>query len=317
MSGLLPYGHVGTPYRAVLRIVGGKPPYSLSSNGTLTRNGIAVSLKGPQIRFAGTPAKAGAWWWAAVVLDPREHEESRVVLRIQEMFDQSRTTTWVINPGPIFESSVVPPQLTRHSGVYIYGPQHCCWLNAEVAPGHLGSGSPHGDVVFLVDGHVEGEAQVPSSAIQPGGDVVEAHSSSTIPVGVYRLSAVFKAVPVPWSVTGVKGITENPYTKSSGAIRLTVKKSPTLTLLGAPATVGQRLDFPVTVEGAASTPVDPGTSVELLMDGATVATTKLATPNPQLHVDAPPGRHRFQAKYLGDKNEGPSVSQAVVVTVKG
>jgi hypothetical protein len=299
VSGSLPNGEVGARYFAMLQISGGTPPYTFTAKGTIQFIGIDVSIDGSRIEFSGTPTKAGAWWWNGVISDSAGNTSS-ATLKMQEMFDgiEIRTLT------------------PHHVSTYRYGPNHCCKFDASIAPRGFESGAPYGTVFFYVDSKQEATAQLAYSPLSPGAKRVEEPTESTIAAGRHVLRVLYNPDnPVPSSITGLDGFTKNPYREESVSVPFTVVASTTRTFLSEPAAAGGKLSFPVSVSGTDGSPVDPGTVVDLYMDGPKVSSAELGAASLALTATPRPGRHTFVAKYLGNGNEEHSSSPPLTITV--
>jgi hypothetical protein len=217
---------------------------------------------------------------------------------------------------------------------YHYDGGHCCVLQAVVSPAHAGSGSPAGTVSFSVDGVSEGAAALNYHPYNnPKPTTATLQSATTIGAGTHTIKTVYNADPSAASscFNNWQGMTKNCFLGSSGTSSFTVLPAPTVTSLdntSLPALGRPRFSTGFTVSSDTAkiggfAQVDPGTTVELVMDGRVVDTAKVpltgasgATP-PELAVNVPPGQHTLMAKYLGDANELPSVSPPITVQGSG
>jgi hypothetical protein len=322
-TGALHSGVVAGAYATPsLQISGGTPPYSLCGavtsqgtcsppRGTFANTGLSASVVGSTIVFKGTPTEAGGFAWGAAVYDQGLQHVSDSLILTTQIYDDSVTAP-----------SVVP---AKPANYYYSGPYHCCVLKAVVSSTHARSGSPAGTVSFEVDGAPEGKAPLNFAyASVPAPTTASARSTTTIDAGSHTLTAVFNSDPPPAGVCwpNYQGMTSNCFKSSSGTTHFTVARSPTVTTLSGPATTpAGAVQFGVQVSNDTAktggfAQVDPGTTVELLMDGKVVDTVKVglvSQPTPELVAKAPPGQHTFLSKYLGDRNELPSVSAPIQV----
>jgi hypothetical protein len=334
VSGSLPDGNVGAAYSpAPLQISGGIPPYTITAGvssqgdcsngarGTLANTGVTATVVGSQIVFAGTPTQAGGFSTYFAVYDKGCLDSSSLLHYSAEFFDTSVTTASIVPlPGP--------------ENYYDYDTDNrCCSLKAVVSSGHPSSGSPPGSVSFFVDGVPEGKGVLNYSPYNnPKPTTVTILSATNIAAGSHTLKAVFNNDSV--SAGGgcfnlLQGETKNCFLQSSGTTSFTVSPTPTLIMFSNTALPVQGKPWFSTQFYLRNDPdklrrccaqVDPGTVVQLLMDGAVVDTAKVlsnaagAAP-PELSVKVPPGHHTFVVKYVGDANELPSESAPLTADV--
>jgi hypothetical protein len=270
---------------------------------------------GSQIVFSGTPTETGGFSWSAAVYDKALQHSSATLILTTQIFDTSVTAP-----------STVPPKPENY---YYYGTDHCCVLKAVLSSGHARSGSPSGTVSFFVDGVAEGTAPLSFQyTTVPAPTTATVQSTNTIEAGAHSLKAVYHTDPPPAGVCwpNYQGMTKNCFTASSGTTSFTVAPSPTLTTLSAPGrTAAGELQFSVqvtndTAKTGGFAQVDPGTTVELLMDGTVVDSVRVplvSQPMPDFVLRPPAGNHTFVAKYLGDHNELLSLSPPVPFGASG
>jgi hypothetical protein len=186
----------------------------------------------------------------------------------------------------------------------------------------------------LVDGVSEGTAALNYHPYNnPKPTTAALQSATTIGAGTHTIKAVYNADPSAASscFNNWQGMTKNCFLGSSGTSSFTVLPAPTVTSLyntSLPALGRPRFSTGFTVSNDTAkiggfAQVDPGTTVELLMDGRVVDSAKVpsngasgATP-PELAVNVPSGQHTLMAKYLGDANQLPSVSPPITVQGSG
>jgi hypothetical protein len=330
-SGSLADGAVGMAYSPPrLQIAGGNPPYSLTTSvtsqgncsggpgGTISNAGVTGSIVGSQIVFSGSPTEAGGFTWTGAVYDQGCKNSSSLMTLTVEFFDSSVTTPSVV-PTPVAEN------------YYHYDGGHCCMLQAVVSSAHAGSGSPAGTVSFSVDGVSEGTAALNYHPYNnPKPTTATLQSATTIGAGTHTIKAVYNAdaSAATSCFNNWQGMSKNCFLASSGTASFTVLPAPTVTSLyntSLPVSGRPRFSTGFTVSNDTAkiggfAQVDPGTTVELLMDGKVVDSAKVplnsASP-PQLAVNVPSGQHTLMAKYLGNANELPSASTPLTVVGSG
>ncbi|HTW99213.1 MAG TPA: Ig-like domain-containing protein, partial [Acidimicrobiales bacterium] len=287
-TGSMPDGNVGQAYSATLQIVGGTPPYARGAPCGAPA-GLTESVSGQSVTLSGAPTKVGFESWRACVTDSAGNLGNEVFSA--EFFDTTTTSAsqFPITPGD-------------H---YANGPGACCKLQATVSPGHAESGLPLGTVKFFVDGVFEGSIEL-GGANTFGPNSTSLQSSDKIDAGKHTLTASYLAGPLP-------GEPVNPYHPSRVTTTFVVLPAPTTTSLQWSGT----LDYGVETPGLGQ--VDPGTDIELSMDGTVVArqVVPVLTGSGSFADVWPPGTHTFVARYLGDGNDSPSQSPPLTITTHG